>query len=239
MEENCAFGESCLNLALNKSSHFISAYPTKIVFGKCSPTGYITSKFFQFELFELYKLYCAIFDIVNFFALSNRIEKQLVLSKFDQNYYLDTKVLCINGEEKKVGVFGIEQLTQDNLFSVVYEFFITDIELNDFVYALIKVIPSSLCLNSQELLLFQKATKETTKEIISFRGEIKSKLYVKTFLKDLQQDTSSKVLDVLIYNLCTFLTYYCEIILIAHKIQTLFNIELRFDHIDTIISKDI
>ena len=64
MEENCAFVESCLNLALNKSSHFISAYPTKIVFGKCSPTGYITSKFFQFELFELYRLYCAIFDIV-------------------------------------------------------------------------------------------------------------------------------------------------------------------------------
>ena len=153
MEENCAFVESCLNLALNKSSHFISAYPTKIVFGKCSPTGYITSKFFQFELFELYRLYCAIFDIVKFFALNNRIEKQLVLSKFDQNYFLDTKVLCINGEEKKVGVFGIEQLTEG---SVVYELFFTDLELNNFIYALIKVIPSSLCLTSQELLLFQK-----------------------------------------------------------------------------------
>ena len=138
--------------------------------------------------------------------------------------------------KKKVGVFGIEQLTEG---SVVYELFFTDVELNNFIYALIQVIPSSLCLTSQELLLFQKVTKETSKQIILLRGENKSKQYVKTFLKELKQDTSTEVQDVLIYNLCTFLTYYCEIILIAHKIQTLFNVELRFDNINTIISKDI
>jgi hypothetical protein len=216
MEENCAFGESCLNLALNQSSHFLSAYPTKIVFGKCCPTGYIMSKFFQFELFELHKLYCAIFDIVKFFALNNALEKQLVVSKLDQNYYVVGKVLCINGEQKRVGVFGIEQLTEG---SVVYELFFTDLELNNFIYALIKVIPSSLCLTSQELLLFQKVTKETSKQIILLRGENKSKQYVKTFLKELKQDTSTEVQDVLIYNLCTYLTYYCELFLLLIKLK--------------------
>lgn len=233
MEENYLFGKSCLNLALTKPLHFISAYPSIIIFGKCSPTGFITSKCFQYQLFELHKLYCALFEIVKYFALTNNfLEKQLILSKCNENYFLAGKVLWINDEEKKVVVFGLEQLLNDG-FSVVYELFFTDIELNNFIYTLIKIIPSSLCLTSQELVLFQKVSKESSKIIILFRKEKHSKLFVTEFLKNSDKETS----DVLIYNLSTMLSYYCEIILIAHKIETLFNNEIQFDNIQTIIEK--
>ena len=87
MEENCCFDDSCLTLALNKSLNFVSAFPTKVVFGKCSPIGFMNHKCFQFQLNELFKLFLAIFEIVKIFALNIILEKQLVLSKFDQNYF--------------------------------------------------------------------------------------------------------------------------------------------------------
>ena len=142
------------------------------------------------------------------------------------------KVLMINNEEKKVGVFGIEQLSEKHN-SVFYELYFTDVELNDFIYALLKVIPSALCLKSRELLLFQKASQESPKRIKCLRIEKNCEQFVKFFLKE----TSKEVCEVSIYNLSNFLNYYCEIILIFHKFQTLLNIEIRFDNIDTIISK--
>jgi hypothetical protein len=233
MEENCGFSDCCLNLALNKPLHFLSAFPTKIVFGKCSPIGFLKFQCFQFQLNELFKLYFAIFEIVKFFAKNNTVlEKKLILSKFDKNYYLDGKVLLINNEEKKVGIFGIEQLSGEDNY-VPYELFFTDIELNDFIYALLKVIPSALCLKSRELLLFQKAAQEVPKTIKCLRVEKNCEQFVKFFLKEI----SKEICEVSIYNLTSFLNYYCEIILIFHKFQTLFNNEIQFDNIDTIISK--
>jgi hypothetical protein len=233
MEESCNFGDSCLTLALNKSLHFLSAFPTKIVFGKCSPLGFLMSQCFQFQLNELFKLYFAIFEIVKYFALNNTVfEKKLILSKFEQNYFVVGKVLWINNEEKKVGVFGIEQLSEEQN-GVCYELYFTDVELNDFTYALLKVIPSALCLKSRELLLFQKVAQESTKTIKCLRIEKNCEQFVKQFLKEI----SKEICEVSIYNLSSFLNYYCEIILIFHKFQTLFNAEIRFDNIDIIISK--
>jgi hypothetical protein len=232
MEENCCFDDSCLTLALNKSLNFVSAFPKKVVFGKCSPIGFRKHKCFQFQLNELYKLYLAIFEIVKFFALNIILEKQLVLSKFDQNYFLVGKVLWINNEEKKVAVFGIEQVTEENN-GVTYELFFTDLELNDFIYGLLKVIPSALCLKPIELLLFYKATEQSTKTIKSFMVEKNCTQFVRQFSTELNKE----MYEVSIYNLKTFLSYYSEVILIYHKFQTLFNHESKFDNMDTIISK--
>jgi hypothetical protein len=233
MEESCYFRDSCLSLALNKSLHFLSAFPTKIIFGKCSPIGFLMAHCFQFQLDELFKLYFAIFEIVKYFALNDTVlQKQLILSKFEQNYFVVGKVLWINNEEKKVGVFGIEQLSEEHS-SIFYELHFTDLELNDFIYTLLKVIPSALCLKSRELLLFQKAAQESPKTIKSLRIEKNCEQFVKQFLKEINKENC----EVSVYNLANFLNYYCEIILIFHKFQTLFNGQIRFDNIDTIISK--
>jgi hypothetical protein len=142
------------------------------------------------------------------------------------------KVLMINNEEKKVGVFGIEEITAQHDSSIVYELFLTDLELNDFIYALTKLIPSSLCLSSQELIVFQKASKETLKTIQLFREEKNCQQFVTT-----QSKLQKELNNVSVYNLSTFLLYYCEIILVFHKFKTLHNRDLRFDNIDSIITQ--
>ena len=48
-KEECLFLESCINLVFKQSDYLMSGFPTKIVFGKCSPSGYLTSKHFQFH----------------------------------------------------------------------------------------------------------------------------------------------------------------------------------------------
>ena len=76
-EEVLKFCDSCLNLSLRQKDHFISAFPGKIVFGKCNPLGYTKKKYFEFKIFDLYKLYLAIFDIIKYFSGETILEKQL------------------------------------------------------------------------------------------------------------------------------------------------------------------
>lgn len=229
---NCLlFEESCLNLALNKPAHFISAYPTKVVFGKCLPLGYESRKYFYFELNELFNLYFAIFELVQFFASNTIFEKKLILSKSPQHYFLMAKVLWINNELQNVGLFGIEQ--EDDHNSVTFELFFTDIELNDFIYAIIKIIPSTLCLTSLDLELFFAASNESVKAIKLLKSEKHAKILVKKLSKDINQ----KISEVSIYNQATLLGYYCEIILLLNKLKTLFNQNLKFDNIEAIILK--
>ena len=130
-----------------------------------------------------------------------------------------------------MAVFGIEHFLDEE--SEPYQLFFTDIELNDFVYALIKIIPSALCLNQRELQLFQKASQESSKTIKLFRSENNCERFVRKNASNF----TTEILDISIYNLSTFLNYYCEIILISHKFQTLLNKDQIFDNIDAIISK--
>jgi hypothetical protein len=235
MDENSVlFHQSCLNLSLKKSGHFISAFPTKIVFGLCSPLGYKLSKYFEFELYELCQLYFAIFDLVKYFASNIAFEKRLILSKLQQNYYLVPKVLYINNEPHNVGVLGIELLKDNNESEISFELFFTDNELNDFIYSLIKTIPASLCLTSTELLLFLKASTQNTKDIKLLQTEKNAESFLQRVSKDLKEDIS----EVLRYNYTIFLSYNCEIILLFHKFETLFNKELRSNNIEIIISKN-
>ena len=88
MDDAYLFSKSCLNLSLHKSDYFISAYPAKLIFGQCSPIGYKKSKYFEFELFQLYSLYIALFDIINSFAKNSLLEPQVVLSKNEQIYFV-------------------------------------------------------------------------------------------------------------------------------------------------------
>jgi hypothetical protein len=144
------------------------------------------------------------------------------------------KVLYINNEPQNIGVLGIEELKDNNESEITFELFFTDNELNDFIYSLIKIIPSSLCLTSTQLFLFFKASSQNTKDIKLLQTEKCAEIFFKRVSKDLKEDLS----NVSIYNYTIFLTYNCEIILLFHKFQTLFNKELRFNNIETIISKN-
>jgi hypothetical protein len=81
MEENeFLFSESCENFGLDIPFTFMSSYPGAVVFGKVNKDGYVKEKLFQFEVFECYKLYLAIVQILSFLTNPNeQTDKGLIL----------------------------------------------------------------------------------------------------------------------------------------------------------------
>lgn len=231
-EEQCLFAESCINLVLKQSDYFMSAFPSKIVFGQCLSNGYKKTKHFQFNVFELNKLYFSIFDTIKNFVENTRseISNQLIATKFEQNYFFSTKTLLYENNPCKVVVFGIEDTRKNE---ICFEFKMSKIELNNFISVLVKVIPSSLCLNEFELLLFQKASEESASHIKMFKDES----FSKEFVKKVAATMGNLISDQLLYNLSTLITYYCEIILIYHKFQSLIDHNEESDNIVAILRK--
>ena len=179
-ESNALFSESCINLVLRKSDHFISAFPSKIVFGKTNPFGYKTGQFFEFEVFQLYSLYLAIFDIIDSFSKSILLSNKLLLIKNEKlNYIFSVKTLTNSVEVYQVAHFAIEEDSQ-----ISFYIFFNTVEFESFVFALVKIIPSALCLNSTELLLFHSAAKESAKTIHGFQEECESNKFVMRFFND-------------------------------------------------------
>ena len=110
-------------------------------------------------------------------------------------------------------------------------------EFNTFLYTLEKIIPLSMCLSAIENALFKKATKESVKIIYGFREDLNCVKFVQNFFNnhhDEIQDMEIKSINCL----STFLNYYCEIILIFHKLQSVINnTENAFDNMAAVISK--
>ena len=232
-QKNCLFSQSCINLVLRKSDHFISGFPGKIVFGKTTPLGYKAEQFFEFEVFQLYSLYLAIFDIIESFSKNQTLSSKLLLTKTDNsNYIFSVKTLTNSIEDHQdyqVAYFAIE-LNSEISFSIVFN----SIEFQTFLFTLVKIIPSSLCLDSTEVVLFHLAAKQSAKIIHGFQEDSKTKEFIFKFLNDSNNHENKSST-----NLCTFLNYYCEIILIFHKLNDFVNAmpPQQFDNIASIISK--
>ena len=110
---------------------FISAFPGKIVFGKCSPSGYNDLQYFEFAIFELYSLYLAIFDIVNNFSKKLSSEHQLLIAKENNTCYIFcVKTLTnLKNEHYQAAYFAIE-----NTSGIVFELIFTVTEFNEFLF---------------------------------------------------------------------------------------------------------
>ena len=229
-QKNCLFSQSCINLVLRKSDHFISGFPGKIVFGKTTPLGYKAEQFFEFEVFQLYSLYLAIFDIIESFSKNQTLSSKLLLTKTDNlNYIFSVKTLTNSIEDYQVAYFAIE-LDSEISFNIVFN----SSEFQTFLFTLVKIIPSSLCLHSTEVAIFHLAARQSAKIIHDFQEESNSKEFIIQFLKD-----SNNLHNKSLTDLSTFLNYYCEIILVFHKLNDLVNSmpSQIFDNIASIISK--
>ena len=133
-QSNCLFSESCINLVLRKSDHFISSFPGKIIFGKTTPVGYKAKQFFEFEVFQLYSLYLAIFDIIESFSKNQTLSSKLLLTKTDNsNYIFSVKTLTNSIEEYQVAYFAIEE-DSEVCFNIIFN----NIEFETFLFALVK-----------------------------------------------------------------------------------------------------
>jgi len=230
-KEECLFSESCINLVVKQTEYFMSAFPSKIVFGECTANGYKKDKHFQFNLFELNKLYFCIFDIITYFAndSGNQIENELIITKLEQNYFFSTKYLMVENILEKI-VFGIE----DQVKSVItFQLKLSVLELNNFISVLVKLIPSSLCFNDFERIMFEKASKESVSTIKMFKDKSFSRQFVNKIALELETVLSDQILN----NLSTTITYYCEIILLNYKFESLVDQSQESDNIVGILKK--
>jgi hypothetical protein len=234
MEERklCVFSESCINLALKKSGHFISAFPGKIVFGNCSQNGYKKLEYFEFDVFELYKLYLCIFDCITYFVDDNdgQINNQLILSKYEENYFFCSKLVMCKNKPQKIVILAIEDMETT---TVVFQLKMSKEDLNCFISILVKVLPCSLCLNFTQLSIFKKASHQSAQNIILLKEECIAKNFLRNFLIDNDKNFSEQLL----ISYSAFLSYYCEIILVFHKLESIINHENESDNVVSILRK--
>ena len=203
----------------------MSSFPGKVIFGKCTPNAYKKKQYFEFELFSLCKLYLAIFDIIDHFANEKNLPQKLMLSNFEVNYFFSVKTLMHYDQSVQIAQFGIEENDE-----IIFDLFLTDTELNSFIYTLVKIIPFSFCFNSIERQIFEKASKLTVQEIYEFKEEQKCAQFATKILTEINQIKYHAQLTI-------FVNYYCEIILVYRKLKSLINEELEFDNVGAIISK--
>ena len=222
------FSESALNLALKKSDEFISAFVGQIVFGRLSPQGYKTNKYFEINIFELHSFYLAIVEIIKALSIELISNKVIFCKKLDVTYFYSTALSQLTND--LIVCFSIEKNNE-----ITFELTFNETQLNTFLFALVKTIPSTLCFSKTEFLLFSNAAEQNVKDIITFQQEEKCNDFVFKFIANSNIDK-----QIVINNLSTFLNYYCEIILVHHNlkilVETINKVQNHFDNIASIIS---
>ncbi len=222
MEEVFSLSETCQTLCLLKENIFISAYPGKIVIGPIIDFNYKTKKCFIFFYNELIQLYLSIIQIITYFASEKHEDKGKILSKnIDFLYYWSGKVVVVNNCEQKVVKLGI-QFEDDIIFEVSF----TSSELNNLIFCLPQIIFSSLCLKQSERNCMEFITEQTTVTIVSISDKAKCEKFIE---KNFEIDSIAKT------NVTDMFLYYHEILLIIHKLKTLYNKEMKNSNIQKIL----
>ena len=213
MCDDFCLDKSCLSLALNKDFCFISSFPGFFVFGKVSQNCYEELKYFQFSHFEIPKLYSAIIKIVHFLANKTlEIEQTKFLSKTIQNCDINYYIVGNTSVESKVIIFRLEA----ELFNKSYDILFTREELNNLIQCMDHVIVSCLCLKPMERQLFNLACIQSLEKIIEFQNIDDAKKFI---IHSFEKSACGSIIE----NLSIVLVHYNSIIIILHKLKTLFN----------------
>jgi len=194
--------DSCLTL-LCDNNLFCSAFPSCIIIGNIKNNKYIVNQFFMFYKSEFSVLYLAIVDIIN--AISEKSKKQKLILERDHLTYSFLVTLI----DSKFQIALIVESNGNETFRAIF-----DLETwNDFINVLSELVPSTLCLDSKLSNVFEMATKSSLNDIIAFK-DINN---CANFLKDIKFDNFNS------YETAKCLKYYREIIIIVHKLKSLYN----------------
>ena len=216
--------------AIKNGTKFISAFAGQIVFGTCNAEGYKNYKYFEISVFELHSFYLAIAEIIKNLSTDSELNKTMLCKKKDLKYFY--YILHSQDTSDLLVYFSIENNTDK-----IYELCFNETHLNTFLFALVKIIPSTVCFNSTEFLLFSNASKQNVKDIITFQEEQRCTEFVLKFLT-----TTAAKKDNLFStdNLSIFLNYYCKIILVQHNLKSLVDtiskVQNHFDNVASIIA---
>jgi hypothetical protein len=222
METEAIFSESCQTIALRKENLFISAFPGKIVLGETNYLGYKKNFTLTFFHFQLVYFYLSIVKIIEYFSCDSSDEQGIIIS-INKNYlyYWCGKSVFIEDTEEKVVKIGIQQNDE-----ITFELIFTAIELNEMIFVLPQIIISSLCLKTIERNSFDILLSEASNIIVSLNNKKNCEKYIKKKVK---------VDEVIQENIADLFIYYNEIILIVHKLKTLYNSEMNQSNIEKLL----
>jgi hypothetical protein len=208
--EELFFSECCQNFALDAPLTFISSFPGVIVFGKVNKQGFVKGKCFKFGVFEIYKLYISILNILSFFTSNEKdIIPALIVNNEEENYFWSGKTVVKNNKTLKLVKFGIER--EDNI-SFELCFYLK--QFQHFFFCLEKVILSSLCLLEEDGCFFEFMCEQMPE---TYKTTEQSKICIEMYLKK----QSSKVVNSKRESLHNLITYYKEISIIIFKLRSL------------------
>ena len=224
------FSNSCRTFALKQENLFISAFPGSVVFGEVCPTGFIQQKFFKFLHFQYFELYLAIVSIIKFQVSENTTEKGIILQKSEEElYYWTGTTVQINRRDCKILKLFIEFQ-----FETIFEIVLTSEQLNNLIGSISQLILPSLCLNNIEVQIFEFASEQSISFLVTLNNYKNCEKFIKTFESVKELNIDSILQSNFVYNLI----YYNEIIILYHKFQSIYNLELEStNRIMTIIEK--
>lgn len=189
---------------LSNCGIWCSAYPGKIIFGEIENDIFCSNKIFCLEKCYYTQFYFGLVKIVECIAESKTNVKEIILTKDLESliYYFQ-----IN-EISQIFALGIEKA-----FETQYKF-VLNLELfNDFIFIIQKLILPSLCLSSEVQIVINAASSLPICDI----ENLSNRKNCSNFLLQNEVDPC-KINIYLIY-----IEYYMEIIIMIHKLKTLYN----------------
>jgi hypothetical protein len=223
-EEKYHFAESCYTIALQKEDLFMSAFPGKVIFGETNSIGFKKEKCFVFLHYQIIHFYLSLLNIVSFFASEarNTDEQGQILSlNSTKFYYWIGKNVISDESEIKIVKFGIQSKDE-----ITYEILLNANELNDLIYFLPQIILSALCLKINERNCLEYLSDQSTALIVSLNQRKKCEKFVTEKL-NIDSVIKSNIIDLFLY--------YNELMLIIHKLKTLYNHDMRKSNIEILI----
>lgn len=200
-----SISEAKLTLSLKQFDMFISVFTQNIIFGQLQNNIYKANQHFQIPFFQLQFWYLAIIDIIKAHTGKSDKTKNLIIS-FEPNvhyswFLLDNQNIC----------FVIE--VQDN---VTFKAHFTIVQFNNWILTLNSLIFHTLCLKPIEHFAFEEAASLSLEQILTLREKTKRKV----FLKEIFMENYD---PVMLLQCEITLAYYLEIIILKHKLTSLYN----------------
>ncbi len=208
------FSDSIQTLALSLAPNFMSSFPGRIIFGEGNSVGFISRKFFIFDLSTLNVLYYSIVEITKFLASEKERDViKNILSKDNVSYFwIGRTITDISNESlDKIVTFVIEfegERSFELKFSIP--------QLDNFYCALKRSILMILCLKDAQYDLMFNVTLLPIENIELFKKDReKAKKFVNTYIN------IPEMSNLTISNCIELLQYYNDILIIVHKITKL------------------
>lgn len=207
---NLTLSSAVITLILQKPNFLISVFPGYIVFGEILQLAYVELKSFEINRFNLSDFFVTIVKLIECISTKSNI-KIPFLPQNDQFYFWEVK------DDTSLTI-GIEKNS-----TTKYSTILSLDEFNNFLHFFYEILPCTILLHRKEAEIFLRLSQLPLKEILDLSKD--------TSVLDTFQDTSINFV-----NISVLIKTNLDVIIIMHKLSTLFKTDYLSDSINKIIS---